>query len=251
LGGIFQPQVVPHDNWEKLDAFKQQIQDREEQIMQARRLTTPFAHVLIESIALHYSRMVALTNNTNISMDMNAVEQFLQSVKKFQTILNQAGFNLALEYIGSMLESDSLPHEAFNTIRRAFFRVNFKTMGFTKESQGLLVTYLEEAVEQSPSKLPQSIISVLFSMTRAVEDPTLILKAIGVIGYYKKNASSSDDKANTALDILESRLSQDTTMLPRSPQLDLFSSHMYADAKAVRNSKKVTKSRTSTMSTLV
>lgn len=173
---------------------------------------------------------------------MDDIRHILESIKAFQVILNQASFNLTLEYIASILELDTLPHEAFNTLRRTFFRINFKSQ-FTKESQERLVTYLEEAVEHSPNsatRLPQSIIDILLSLTRILTDPTLVLKAVGIIGNYLKQ--TPNEAAPAALAILERSLPRNArTSVP----LDLFTSHLYTDAKPNR---KPNPSKTSTLS---
>ncbi|KAJ3509696.1 hypothetical protein NLJ89_g5081 [Agrocybe chaxingu] len=206
----------------------------EAQIVSCTEFTTPLPHVTIEAIALHHAR--------------KAANEILESVRSLQKTLNQAGFNLALEYVTNMLESDTIPHEANNTIRRTFFRINFRQKArkeFTKESQERLVTYLEEATEYTTAgttRLPRSILAILFGLTRALSDPTLIVKAISIIENYKK--VTSDDSVPGILTSLERALPRDT---PVSLPLDLFSSHLYADAKPTR---KQTKSRANTLASV-
>ena len=251
-----------------LDYFQPKIHEIEEQILNARRVTIPAVHVSIEAISSHQWRLLqVITNDGSDIPEPKAAEELLHSVKAMQMTMNQVGFNLALEYVGRMLESDTLPHESSNTLRRAFLRINFKLSGFTKDAQGRLVTivedavftkqsqerlvnYLEEAIEQTPSgstRLPQNIISMLLTMTRTLEEPTLIIKAIEIIHSYCK--VESDDKADAVRQALERALPHNSPDLSiQTPKLDLFSSHLYADAKVPR---KMTKSRTSTMTTVV
>ncbi|KAF8963928.1 hypothetical protein BDZ97DRAFT_1919458 [Flammula alnicola] len=175
---------IPLSDKEKLlDASRFRIQITAAEISKNKELLKPLPYVMIEALAFHQTRIVSLATNSTHGLDN--------------------GLNLTLEYIEKILQSDTLPHEAFNTLRRTFFRINFNmnfnmetiangrmvvnydsNMSFTKESQGRLVAYLEEAVEPTSSwttRLPQSIIDILLSLTQALTDPTLILKAIGII----------------------------------------------------------------------
>jgi len=221
------------------------IRSMENDISKVKRLTSSEPYATMEAISFHHRLIISSATNINALRgvsQMDDIRHILESIKAFQVILNQASFNLSLEYIASILELDTLPHEAFNTLRRTFFRINFKTQ-FTKESQERLVTYLEEAVEHSPNsatRLPQSIIDILLSLTRILTDPTLVLKAVGIIGKYMKQ--TPNEAAPTALAILERLLPRDArTFVP----LDLFTSHLYTDAKPNRKSNP---SRTNTLS---
>lgn len=221
------------------------IKSMENNISKVKRLTSSKPYATMEAISFHHRLIISLATNINTLRgvsQMDDIRHILESIKAFQVILNQASFNLTLEYIASILELDTLPHEAFNTLRRTFFRINFKTQ-FTKESQERLVTYLEEAVEHSPNsatRLPQSIIDILLSLTRILTDPTLVLKAVGIIGNYLKQ--TPNEAAPAALAILERSLPRNArTFVP----LDLFTSHLYTDAKPNR---KPNPSKTSTLS---
>ncbi|KAF8807984.1 hypothetical protein BYT27DRAFT_7223736 [Phlegmacium glaucopus] len=209
-----------------------------------KRLTTPLPHIMIEAVAAQQTRLMttAASSTGNDSVDVESLQKLLHSLKEFQLILNQAGFSLALEYTARILTSDQLPHEAFNTLRRTFFRLNFN-LPFTKGSQERLVTCLEEAAEQSSrgsTRLPHNIVDILLGMTRALKDPLCIMKARGIITSYMKFAP--DAAAPQALSALEK-------ILPRDPQvcspLDLFSSHLYTDARPSRSLKR---SRTGSLS---
>lgn len=209
-----------------------------------KRLTTPRPHVMIEAVAAQQSRLMTIATSSEDNIDVELIQKLLDSLKEFRIILNQAGFSLALEYTARILSSDPLPHEAFNTLRRTFFRLNFN-LPFTKGSQERLVACLEEVAEQSQggsTQLPHSIIDILFSMTRALRDPLCIMKAKGIITSY--TVFAPDTAAPQALSVLEQAL-------PRDPHvcapLDLFSSHLYTDARPSRTLKS---SRTGSLSTL-
>jgi len=166
------------------------------------------------------------------------IQRLLDSLKEFRTILNQAGFSLALEFTARILSSDPsdpLPHEAFNTLRRAFFRLDFN-LPFSKWSQERLVTYLGEVAEQSQHSsvsFPHSIIDILLGMTRALKDPPCIMKARAIITSYMVFAPHT--AAPQVLSVLEHALPRDPRV---SAPLDLFSSHIYADARPSRTSKR-------------
>ena len=205
-----------------------------------KRLTTPTPHVMIEAVADQQKRLMTLatSSNSNGGVDVELIQRLLDSLKEFRTILNQAGFSLALEFTARILSSDPsdpLPHEAFNTLRRAFFRLDFN-LPFSKWSQERLVTYLGEVAEQSQCSsvsFPHSIIDILLGMTRALKDPPCIMKARAIITSYMVFAPHT--AAPQALSVLEHALPRDPRL---SAPLDLFSSHIYADARPSRTSKR-------------
>lgn len=210
--------------------------------LKVERLTTPLPHLMINAVATQQSRLMTLATSSKDGVDVRSMQRLLHSLKEFRIILNQAGFSLALDYTARILSDHPLPHEAFNTLRRTFFRLNFN-LPFTKESQERLVTYLEEVTEHSPSgssQFPRSIIDILFGMTRTLKDPQCIIKARGIITRYM--ISAPDIAVPQALSVLEQAL-------PRDPRvcapLDLFSSHLYTDARPSRTLKR---SRTGSLS---
>ncbi|KDR85620.1 hypothetical protein GALMADRAFT_132294 [Galerina marginata CBS 339.88] len=227
-----------------LEASEPRMKQFVDLVSQEGKLTTPAPHVMIEAAALHQMRLATLATSSIFGIEKELVREVLVSVKTFQTVLNQAGFNLILEYVANMLESESLPHEAFNTLRRTFFRINFD-LKISKISQERLVNYLEEAAEHTASwstRLPQSVINILLSLTRALTETNLILKAMGVIERYAKPMPS--DAARAALGHLGRALPQDVRLYPPA---DLFSSHVYADSKPNQSPNR---SRANTVSTL-
>ena len=200
-------------------------------VSQQKIWTTAHPHVLVETAFVYQSRLASLARNSAVSRDESFVSEVLQLNRMFQVALNQAGFNLALQYVADILEHQSLPHEAFNTIRRTFFRINFG-MPISGESQERLLNYLEEAVEHTSSwstRLPQAIIDILLGLTRALTETKLILRAIGTIERYSRYTPS--DAARSCLANLEHALPSEIRIY-RS--IDFLGSHIYADARPDR-----------------
>lgn len=226
-------------------------------------LTRPFPYIMLEGLIFHLTRLVAVAPipHAIYGLDTNLIQEVSDCLNIFQAIVNQAGMNLCLEYIESFLRAEVLPHEAFNTLRRTFFRIDFGTRltdngfsvnyekkpTFSKESQQRLVAYLEDAVEPTTlhtTRIPHSIIGIILNLTgRALSDSTLILKAIGIIEDYAK--FNANDSAPKALQTLMRSLPDDVR---GCKPLDLFSSHISADAKPERP---LTKSRTNTLASSV
>lgn len=257
---------IPFADKENLfKASKSRIHITEAGILATQRLTESGPYGMLEVLTFHQTRLVALASVSDSILvfgeHQGLLLEALDSIKSFQAILNQAGLNLSLQYVESILQADTLPHEAFNTLRRTFFRINSnmnfnRTVGadsrvfinhsekmtFTKDSQQRLVTYLEEAVEPTASgtiRLPHTIISILLNLTGiVVTHPALILKAISIIENYTR--LNTNNSAPRALQNLEQALPRDVRT---SRPLDLFSSHLYADTKSSRQS---TKSRSNT-----
>ena len=229
-----------------------------------KRLTRPFPHIMLEGLIFHLTRLVAIASIPRpiYGLDTQLILEISDCLNIFQAIVNQAGMNQCIEYIESILQADVLPHEVFNTLRRTFFRIDFgmrlsdngvsiniykRRPIFSKESQERLVACLEEAVEPTAlhtTRVPHSIIEIILNLAgRALSDSTLILKAIGIIEDYAK--FNINDSAAKALQKLACSLPDDAR---GSKPLDLFSSHVSADAKPERP---LTKSRTNTLASSV
>ncbi|KJA28614.1 hypothetical protein HYPSUDRAFT_34059 [Hypholoma sublateritium FD-334 SS-4] len=228
-------------------------------------LTRPFPYILLEGLVFHLTRLVAVAPipRAIYGLDTKLILEISDCLNIFSAIVNQAGMNLCLEYIESILQAEVLPHEAFNTLRRTFFRIDFgmrltdnpgfsvninyeKKPTFSKVSQERLVAYLEEVVEPTAlhTRVPHSIIGIILTLTgRALSSSTLILKAIGIVENYTK--FNTNDSAPKALQNLMRSLPDDAR---GCKPLDLFSSHVSADAKPERP---LTKSRTNTLASSV
>ncbi|RDB28602.1 hypothetical protein Hypma_015969 [Hypsizygus marmoreus] len=157
---------------------------------------------------------------------LNLAHETLKVIRSFLQILNQAGFSLTLDYASSFLTSRTLPHEAFNTIRRIFLKIDF-SFPVSVDSQRRFVTFLDDALEsdsEGGTHLPQSIINIVLGLTRAITDPTCVLKAKNIITRCMR-FFPSEDEALKALSALDGALP------PPPPTLELFSEHMYSNLK--------------------
>ncbi|KAF8910033.1 hypothetical protein CPB84DRAFT_1764420 [Gymnopilus junonius] len=211
--------------------LKDRMQRINDHISQEKTLTAAHPHVMIETALLLQRPLVSLAATPIAGIENDFVCDVLGHTKAFKVALNQAGFNLTLEYVANILDSDSLPHEAFNTIRRTFFRINFQ-MPISRASQERLVNYLEEAVEHTSSwttRLPQSIVDVLLGLTRALTEMTLIRRAIAIIERHLQLTPS--DAARSSLVILERALPDEVR---NYQSVEFLGSHIYADAKPNR-----------------
>ncbi|KAF5312163.1 hypothetical protein D9619_002728 [Psilocybe cf. subviscida] len=224
------------------------------QTLQKRVRTTSFTtappYVLLDTVFSDVERTIELASKGHVR-----IANALRHVDLLQEYMSQAGFYLAIDFIGKILGSDGLPHEAIHTLRRAFLRINFqlssqivgtdgqrylskpRAVSFTKESQDRLVTYLEEAAEfTSPdhARFPESMINIIIKLTRALSDPTLILKAINVLENYSR--WSSDDTATVTIDALQKKVPIE---YHSRKSLKLFTSHVYSQAKPDRPTRKM------------
>lgn len=209
---------------EMLDGLKRTTETLEKYVSEGRSMTVPLPYVMMEAIANCHFRLVSTALSGSLQQDLN--EEVLQSLGKFQVLLNQAGFCLLLDYVAELLPSGgSLPHEAFNTLRRTFFRI--ETTPVNHRSQALFVTYVEEVLGYSGSTgLPRNIVDILLALTRVLDDPTCIAKAKKVLDHYV--ILNSNEAAVNAL----AKLNESSPLHPRdSPLLDLLSSHIYSDTK--------------------
>lgn len=209
---------------EMLDHLKRTTETLENYISEGRSMTVPLPYIMMEAIANCHFRLVSIALSGSLQQDLN--KEVLQSLRKFQALFNQAGFCLLLDYVAELLPSvGSLPHEAFNTLRRTFFRID--TTPVNHRSQALLVAYVEEVLGYSGStEFPQNIIDILLALTRVLDDPICIAKAKKVLDHYVN--FNSNDAAVNAL----AKLNESSPLHARdSPPLDLLSAHIYSDTK--------------------
>jgi hypothetical protein len=209
---------------EVLDRLKRTTETLGNYISEGRSMTIPLPYVMMEAITNCHFRLVSIVLSGSHQQDLN--EEVLQSLGNFQILLSQAGFCLLLDYVAELLPSvGSLPHEAFNTLRRTFFRID--TTPVNHRSQELLVTYVEEVLGFSGSaELPQNIIDILLALTRVLDDPICIAKAKKVLDHYV--ILNSNEAAVNAL----AKLNESSPLHARdSPPLDLLRSHIYSDTK--------------------
>ncbi|KAJ7292893.1 hypothetical protein C8J57DRAFT_1111005 [Mycena rebaudengoi] len=206
--------------------------------------TAPVLYVVAETIRQYLDDLIEVAiamSGESVEDARSLADHALESVGSFQRLLNEVGFSLTLEYISTLVKSHSLPHEAFNTLRRLFLKVNFDSRNsacprFPPRRQLQLVGYLDEALEQNPSRgsrLPASVVNILLGMTVALDDGACAMKARGVVNNYLNSSSSAitRDAAVKATSHLDSILPVDARS---TPILELYSSHMYANTKLER-----------------
>lgn len=153
-------------------------------------------------------------------------KETLKVLRDFRAMVNQSGFSLTVEYAAKLVNGRSPPYEAFNTIRRLFLTVDFAGP-LSVVSQRRLVEVLDDVLEPNPKgemSIPESIVNIMLGLTAAVKDQASAIKAINIISRNMK-FFPSEDEAHKALSMLNNAI-------PRlTPTLDIFSSHMYANAK--------------------
>lgn len=188
-------------------------------------LSLPF--VLITALYQDISTLLIILGAPSPEIDVvGLASETLEAVRQFRALLNQAGFSLTMDYAANLLSSRQLPYEAFNTVRRIFLRIDF-SLDIPVKSQRQFVACLDEALESDAdgaTRIPQSIINIMLGLTRALDDPTCVLKAKSIIGRCMRFLPSPGE-AQKALSVLDSALPEP------APILDLFTSHMYANIK--------------------
>ncbi|KAF9011045.1 hypothetical protein BDQ17DRAFT_861489 [Cyathus striatus] len=215
--------------WKNLHQLNRQQRLLAKAVVDRKSMSSTLTYGEMEGVAQHQTRLFSLiTAIPREIYDVALVQEVLLSLEQFQCIVNQAGFSLALLYMEHVLEpTGKALYEPSNTIRRAFFRMNFN-LPIAIESQQLLAVYLDRTLEQQSSgktKMPRSIIDIMMSFAKALMDPVCVMKARGSVRKYLK--THDNDVAIQALEGLDARLE-----MKQPGMLDIFSSHMYADAKA-------------------
>ncbi|KAJ7116785.1 hypothetical protein C8R43DRAFT_1038045 [Mycena crocata] len=221
----------------------QQTQALEQLLASAERATTPILYMVIDPLRQHLEDLIEVVAAMSVqgSKDdgRDLGEEALTYVKTFQRLLNDVGFSLTLGYIATLVRSPSLPYEAFNTLRRLSLRkINFEPRSnpFPTYAQSQLVLYLEEALEQHPSRgarLPASIINILLGLSgSALDDAGCAKRASGIIGQFLNfPGPASRDEALKAMSQLDNILPVEARSSPIS---ELLSSHLYANTRLER-----------------
>jgi hypothetical protein len=225
--------------------LRQQTHALEQLLSSAEKPTAPILYMLLEALRKSSDdliEIVAVMSSEEGSTDSSRASGYeaLEYVGIFRRLLNEAGFSLTLDYLSTLVRSPSLPYEAFNTLRRLFIKINFDLrdpLPFPPPAQSQLVTSLDEALEQHPSRgarLPASIINILLSLSGfALDDPGCAMKARGIISHYLTALPSpaTRDAASKAISNLDGVLPANTRS---SPVSELLGSHMYANTKLER-----------------
>ncbi|KAJ7755064.1 hypothetical protein DFH07DRAFT_500316 [Mycena maculata] len=218
---------------------KQQLLAIEQLLSTSVKATTPLLHKTVETSRQYLDDLVEVVVSYGDSTQGRALAaEALEYVKTFQQLLNDVGLSLTLDYISTLVRSPSLPHEAFNTLRRLFIKINFDMCRAPTHAQSQLVGCLDEALEQNPirrTRLPASILNILLGLSgSALDDPGCAMKARGIISHYLTILPSpalTRDEALKAISHLEGALPVDARSPPVS---ELLSSHMYANTKLER-----------------
>ncbi|KIK70499.1 hypothetical protein GYMLUDRAFT_972542 [Collybiopsis luxurians FD-317 M1] len=172
------------------------------------------------------------------------VEEILHQLRELQILLRHAGFLLILDFIGYTLNGDSLPYETFNTTRRLYLRLNLESYpadasaSFSPHSQDRLICYLQDALDvdhthPNSGRLPEGVINMFLGLLRGINDSKCISKAENIIAAYTKVCTSPNtlEAAYGALAALGS-LAPPGDKKPKV--LDIYSEHMYSNAKLAR-----------------
>ncbi|KAJ7719196.1 hypothetical protein B0H16DRAFT_1795679 [Mycena metata] len=172
----------------------QQIQLLEQYLASAERPTTPGLYMLFEMLRRTLDDLLDVVAYAEVGLGTPDAREMVQEahacVATFQRLLNDAGLALVLDYLGTLVRAPTLPHEAFNTLRRLFLKINFEAAWFSAcvQTQARLALCVDEALEQNPSRgshLPASIINIVLGLSgSALDDPGSAIKARGIIGHY-------------------------------------------------------------------
>ncbi|KAJ7024341.1 hypothetical protein C8F04DRAFT_1239666 [Mycena alexandri] len=222
----------------------QQIHLLEHLVASAERSTTPGLYMLLEVLRRFLDDLIDIVAYAAVGLGTPDAREVAQEahacVATFQRLLNDAGLALVLDYLGTLVRAPTLPHEAFNTLRRLFLKINFEAAWFSAcvKTQARLVLCVDEALEQNPSRgshLPASIINIVLGLAgSALDDPGSAMKARGVIGHYLNVLPPGNGTRDEALKALE-RLDRVLPLEARgTPASDLLSAHMYANTKLDR-----------------
>ncbi|KAE9409231.1 hypothetical protein BT96DRAFT_984956 [Gymnopus androsaceus JB14] len=193
----------------------------------------------LDSLLRHIQDATVIVLRYNDS-DSHYIQEILNRLHSVQTILQQSGFLLILDFIGYTLNSSSLPYETFNTARRLYLQLNLDAhpSSFSLYSQNRLIRYLDDALDldhshSNGSRLPEGVVNILLGLLRGITDPECVSKAKAIVSTYTKvcTLSSNLDAAQEALATLEMALPDH--IRPKEA-LDIFKEHVYSNTKLAR-----------------
>ncbi|KAJ4485633.1 hypothetical protein J3R30DRAFT_3816411 [Lentinula aciculospora] len=225
-----------------LDRIDKEAWDMQQMLnVEQRSMISASAYVSLDSLFRHLQDIVVVVLIGDQEEIPSYMEEILNRLNDFQTLLQQAGFLLILEFIEHSLRGPTLSHEPFNTTRRLYLRLNLDSplQSFSLRSQNRLVCYLEDALDYHNSRpntvrLPEGMINLLLGLVKGLTDPECVSKAKGIVLAYTKVCVSMSnlEAAREALGILDMALPEDI----RPPEaLDIFSEHVYSNTKLVRS----------------
>jgi hypothetical protein len=210
-----------------LNTIQRTMDALSEHLDRFREMDSALPFLLCGTLRTELTKAYRFVTDTSIDRDgLDFAGNALDAVHTFHELLNQAGFNLAVDYAKALIADQSPPYEAFNTMRRVFLKIEFDHPVST-ESQFRLVNYLDDALEsnrEGKTRIPQSIINIILGLTRVIDDPTCALKARRVVDRCMRYFTGTEE-AEKALSRLDEIL--DAPM----PALDLFTSHIYSNVR--------------------
>ncbi|KAF7302997.1 hypothetical protein MKEN_01262600 [Mycena kentingensis (nom. inval.)] len=216
--------------------IKRQLQTLEQLLESVDHATAPGIYMVAEGLRKHLDDLITEVAASDHEQRPLTIEA-LDYVESFQSQLNIAGLSLTIDYIATIVQSSAaiLPYEAFNTLRRLFLKITTDavTCPFPAHSQSRLVSLLDAALEQNPTRgtwLPPSIINIVLQLASfSLSDPGCAVKARAAINHYINVLPAAlIVTRDTALKAI-AQLSRDSPTQP--PISDLLSSHMYANTK--------------------
>ncbi|KAK7063855.1 hypothetical protein R3P38DRAFT_2593705 [Favolaschia claudopus] len=217
--------------------IKQQLYALEQLLEGSVRSTTPILHVGMENLRRDLDKLLDVVASTEWdSPDRSMATEALGLLRTFQRLQNNAGLTLTLDYVSILVHGTTLPHEAFNTLRRLFLKNRFGNAARSPQyTQSRLVLYLDEALEQNHNRttpLPPSIINILLRFAgSAIDDPGCAMKAKAAVTHYLNMLSPEDVTRDEALHALE-RLNGVLPWEARAPPAsELLSAHLYANTR--------------------
>ncbi|KAJ3922053.1 hypothetical protein F5877DRAFT_64401 [Lentinula edodes] len=198
------------------------------------------AYVSLDSLSRHLQDLVLVVLIGDEEESLIYVKEILDRQNRFQVLLRQAGFLLILEFFENLLKGPSLPHEAFNTTRRLYLRLDLDSPRepFSLRSQRRLIRYLDDALDlhnpHPKNRLPEGIINMVLRLLRGVTDLECVSKAKGIVTMYTKVCESAPnfEAAREALATLDS-MALPEHIRPKEV-LDIFSEHVYSNTKLTR-----------------
>ncbi|KAJ4002161.1 hypothetical protein F5050DRAFT_471138 [Lentinula boryana] len=240
----------PRSMIDRIDKEAQNIQQRLDDTEQ-RTMLSASTYVSLDSLFLNLEDVVLAVLIGNREEIPPYIQEILNRLNDFQTLLRQASFLLMLEFVEHILKGSSLPHEAFNTTRRLYLRLELDSHcePYPLYSQIRLVGYLDDALDLhsyhlNNARLPDGIVNILLGLLRGVTAPECVTRAKRIISAYVRVASTSEsnlEAAREALGILD-------TALPEYDRpeeaLVIFSEHVYSNTKLARTASLDTTSMT-------
>ncbi|KAJ3815597.1 hypothetical protein F5876DRAFT_30301, partial [Lentinula aff. lateritia] len=232
------PQSDPRLMIDRIDKEAWDIQQRLD--AEQGSMLTASAYVSLDSLSRHLQDLVLVVLIGDEEESLIYVKEILDRQNRFQALLRQAGFLLISEFLENLLKGPSLPHEAFNTTRRLYLRLDLDSPRepFSLHSQTRLIRYLDDALDlhnsRPKNRLPEGIINMVLGLLRGITDLECVSKAKGIVTTYTKVCESAPNFEA----VREALATLDSMALPEHIRpkevLDIFSEHVYSNTKLTR-----------------